>query len=124
MNIQEETHKILGQRLLSEFDSREMVNWAVTAIELGYDSESLLILAGLDYDTTEERTKYFWQSIEELKVDIEREEFEFINDYAKYVAKAVLNDNLSPESGLVIMLDIYRSTAYNPKYVQFYEIEE
>ena len=38
MNIQDETYKILGQRLLDEFDSKKMVEWAVDVIKMGYDS--------------------------------------------------------------------------------------
>ena len=101
-----------------------MVEWAVNAIELGYDSESLIILAGLDYDSTEEREKYFWQSIEELKLDVKKEEHELIIDYAKYVSNAVLDKLISPISGLKKMNVICRSTEYDSKYIQFYELEE
>ena len=70
MNIQDETYKILGQRLLDEFDSIKMVEWAVDAIKMGYDSESLIILAGLDFESTEERENYFWKSVKELNLNI------------------------------------------------------
>jgi len=124
MNIQQETNKILGQRLLDEFDSKKMVEWAVSAMKLGHDSESLVILAGLDYDTTEEREEYFWKALGELTLNIEREEFQLINDYAIYVAKAVIENMLSPESGLKKMFDICRKTEYDSKYIQFYELDE
>jgi hypothetical protein len=124
MNIQDETYKILGQRLLDEFDSIKMVEWAVDAIKMGYDSESLIILAGLDFESTEERENYFWKSVKELNLNIKREESELINDYAKYVANAVLNNQLSAKSGLAKMMIICRSTEYDSKYIQFYEISE
>lgn len=124
MNIQEETNKVLGQRLLDEFDSKKLVEWAVTAMQIGYDSESLVILAGLDYESTEEREEYFWKSIEELNLDIKREEPALINDYAIYVANAVLKGLISPKSGLKKMNDICRATEYDSKYIQFYELDE
>lgn len=124
MDIQEEVYKILGQRLLNEFDSKKLVEWAVNVMKLGYDSESLIILAGLDYESTEEREEYFWKSVEELNLNIKREESELVNDYAKYVANAVVNMQLSPKSGLNTMYNIYLSTGYDSKYIQFYELDE
>ena len=124
MNLQEETYKILGQRLLDEFDSKKLVEWAVNAMKLGYDSKSLIILAGLDYESTEEREEFFWKSVEELNLNIKREASELINDYAKYVANAVVNMQLSPKIGLSKMYGICRSTDYDSKYIQFYELDE
>lgn len=124
MNIQEETHEVLGQRLMDKFDSKKLVEWAVSTMQKGYDSESLVILAGLDYDSTEEREKYFWKSIKELNLDIKSEKTELINDYAKYVANAVLKGSISPRSGLQKMNDICLTTGYDSKYIQFYEIDE
>ncbi|PID92932.1 MAG: hypothetical protein CSA94_02640 [Bacteroidetes bacterium] len=77
----------------------------------GLNSESLIILAGLDNETTEEREKYFWQTIEELGLDVKRTDFELIESYAIYVAESV-------------MQDVVRETNYSKRYIQFYEIEE
>ncbi len=63
MNVKEETYKLLAQRLLTYFDSKKFVDWAMILLQNGYESESLIILAGLDNDTTEVREKYFWQTI-------------------------------------------------------------
>ncbi|WP_293873071.1 hypothetical protein [Flavobacterium sp.] len=43
-------------------------------MELGFESENLFILAGLDFDTTEEREKYFSKSIGDLKLEIEKDD--------------------------------------------------
>lgn len=124
MNIQEETYLILAQRLLDQFDSKKLVEWAEHAMKSGYDSDSLIILAGLYYESTEEREAYFWKAVEELNLNIKKEASALISDYAKYVATAVVNMQLSPKSGLSKMCNICRSTGYDSKYIQFYELEE
>jgi len=122
--VQEETYKLLAQRVLSHFDSKKLIDWAIMLMGKGFDSESLIILAGLDSDTTEEREQYFWQTIDELGFDINRTDFELIENYAVYVAESVVNKKIAPMDGLTIMQDIVRSTDYSKKYVKFYEIDE
>lgn len=124
MNIQKVTYQLLGEKLISNFDSKKYVNWAVTLLENGYDSESLIILAGLNYDTTEEREEYFWKSVDELDIIIDKSDFELIENYAEYIAYEVVNERIEPIIGLSIMQHIVRETDYSSKYVQFYELSE
>ena len=63
MTHKELTLEILAERALTQFDSKKLVDWAVKVLELGYESENLFVLAGLDNDPTEERENYFWKSI-------------------------------------------------------------
>ncbi len=121
---EEEANKILTQRILSYFDSRKLIDWAVMLMCKGLNSESLIILAGLDNETTEEREKYFWQTIEELGLDVKRTDFELIESYAIYVAESVVNKKITPKEGLELMQDVVRETNYSKRYIQFYEIEE
>lgn len=122
--VQEETYKILAQRLFSYFDSKKLIDWAIMMMENGYDSESLIILAGLDNESTEEREQYFWQTIDELNLDVNKSDFDLIDNYAEYVAESVVNKKIAPKDGLSIMQEIVRSTDYSSKYVQFYELDE
>jgi TRAP-type uncharacterized transport system, periplasmic component len=124
MDIKEETHKLLAIRLLTFFDSKKFVDWAMILLQNGYESESLVILAGLDNDTTEEREKYFWQSIDELQLDIIKDDFELISNYAIYIAKAVMDNQLNPISGLEVMQSIVQGSGYSKRFIPFYEIEE
>ena len=124
MHIQEETYKILGQRLLSSFDSKELVDWAVWLLENGHESESSIILAGLDSNSTEERERYFWQSISELKIDIVKTEVELIEYYAECIAEEVCKGNMKAANGLMIMQDVVSWTNYDSKYLQFFELAE
>lgn len=124
MDINKVTYQILGRKLLNEFDSKEYVEWAITVAKKGYDSESLWILAGLDNESSVIREDYFWKAIDELNLDVEREEIRDINDYAIFLSRAVLNNSLSPRTGIKKMFDIYRQSGYDIKYKQFYELDE
>ena len=124
MEIKKATYQILGQKLLDEFDSKEYVKWAINAAKEGYDSESLWILAGLDNESTEVREEYFWKTIEELNLEIEREEIELLNDYAIYLSNAVINKAISPRTGIKKMFELCRTSGYDEKYMQFYELDE
>lgn len=124
MNVQEETYRSLAQSLLSNADSSHLVDWAFKLLEKGYESESLLILAGLNNDTTQEREKYFWKSIEELKIDIKKPDLELIENYAIYIATEVCEERICPQDGLTRMQDVIKKTEYDSKYMQFYDLAE
>lgn len=124
LNIQEETYKLLSQRLFSYFDSKKLVDWALMMMENGCDSNSLIILAGLDNDSTEVREQYFWQTIDELKLDVNKSDFDLIDHYAIYIGESVVNKKIAPKDGLSIMQEIVRTTYYSSKYIQFYELDE
>ncbi len=51
------TLEILAERCLTHFDSKKLVDWAVQVLQLGYESDNLFVLAGLDYDTTDSITR-------------------------------------------------------------------
>ncbi len=124
MDIQSAIYLILAQRLFEDFDSKIMVEWAVEAMQSGYESESLVILAGLDYESRKEREQYFRQAARELKLNVEKETSELISDYVNFIAKCVLNQEINPKRGLEKMMQIYRFTDYDAKYSQFYELDE
>ena len=124
MKVQEEAYKVLWKRSLEKADSKILVEWAVDAFKLGYETESLLILAGLDNDSTEERERYFWKAIDELNLNVEREESRQIHEYAKYIARAVSSKEISPEDGLRKMMDVYYCTSCSSKYFQFYILKD
>ncbi|MDL2330466.1 hypothetical protein LJC62_00395 [Odoribacter sp. OttesenSCG-928-A06] len=124
INIQEFTYQLLAEKTLTYFDSQKYVDWAVVLLENGHESESLIILAGLDSYETEEKEKYFWKSVEELNIKIEKNDFELIDHYADFVAKQVIEGKISPIIGLNRMLDIVQASGYSSEYMQFYELDE
>jgi RNase P subunit RPR2 len=124
MDIYTETYNILGQRLLSKFDSKSYVDWAIKLMANGYESDSLLILAGLDNDSTEDREKYFFASLDELEIKNEKSELELIDGYVIELARQVVRHKFEPRKALSIMLDVISRTDYLDKYLHFYDIDE
>ena len=118
------TYELLGQRLLTSYNSKILVDWAVTLLEKGFDTESLEILAGLDNDDTETREKYFWKAIKELNVNISKQEIDLINFYVDNLVEDVISGIVSPKQALQLMCDVARKTDYGPKYIQFYMLDE
>jgi hypothetical protein len=124
MNKQEELNKVLAQRIFYTFDSKILVEWAVMMMQNGLESESLIILAGLDNESTEEREKYFFKTIQEFQLDNSKSENDLLDLYASYVAESVISNKIKPLDGLTIMHNIALATDYSDKYIPFYFINE
>jgi hypothetical protein len=124
MTIEKLTHLVLGERLTTFFDSKRLVDWAVDLLKIGCDSESLIILAGLDYDTTEDREKFFEETIKELKISINKSDSELIEMYAVHLSEQVVSGLIAPRKGLSAMLNVVHSTDYSKKYSQFLSLDE
>lgn len=124
MNVIEETQILLAKKLFWGFDSQKYVDWAIDLLYADFESESLIILAGLNGYDTEEKEEYFWKSIEELQIDIKKSDYELIENYALFTARQVVDNKLKVLDGLHIMLDIVRATDYDAKYRQFSDIDE
>ena len=124
MTKEELTHVILGKQLICDFDSKDFVDWAVTIMQQGYESDNLFILAGLDYERTEVREKYFYDSIRDLKIDINKTNQELIEIYAKSVAEKAVNNEIDIEYAFQKMCTIACETDYDRRYIGFYIIEE
>lgn len=124
MTIEELTLEILGERTFSQFDSKKLVDWAVNVLTLGYESENLVILAGLDFDTTEIREKYFWKSIEDLKINTDKSNEDILEKYPLIIAERAVAGEISIEYAFSQMLKIVSSSGYNARYITFYEIDE
>ena len=119
MTKEELTHVILGKQLICDLNSKDFVDWAVTIMQQGYESDSLFILAGLDNERTEVREKYFYDSVRDLKIDINKTNQDLIKIYAKSV-----NNEIDIEDAFRKMCTIARETDYDRRYIGFYIIEE
>ena len=124
MTLQELTLNIFAERILSPFDSKKLVNWAVEVILLGYESENLYVLAGLDFESTEEREKYFSESLKDLQIEIETDEENLIENYAITLTKKVLSKEVDVDYGFQQILKIVIASDYDQKYIPFFEIDE
>jgi len=124
MTLEELTLEILAERLLTEFNSKKLVDWAVSALQLGYESENLFILAGLYHDLTEEREKYFWKAVEDLNIEIEKTKDELIHSYALTIAHRAIKKEIGTDYALGRMLKIVYALDYDYRYISFFEISE
>lgn len=124
MDASKLTYKILGQKLLTWFDSKILVDWAITLMQNGFDSDNLQILAGLDNSDTEEREKYFWKSVKDLNINIDKKEIDLIDFYVDHIVDEVLSGNVPPKFALRQLSDVARETDYCPKYMRFYLLDD
>lgn len=124
MTLEELTLETLAERALTQFDSKKFVDWAVKVLELGYESENLFVLAGLDYDTTEERESYFWRSVKDLRLVVTKNEGELIENYALTIANKAIRKEIDIDYVFSQMLKIVSASEYDSRYIAFYEIDE
>jgi hypothetical protein len=122
--LQETTYYLIGKQIFTHIDSKDYVDWAVYALENGYDSENLRILAGLDNADTEDRIKYFNNSIEDLNLSFPTDKTKILSDFTKALAINVINGKVKPQEGLRIMLDIVVASDYDRRFVQFMDLDE
>jgi Zn finger protein HypA/HybF involved in hydrogenase expression len=124
MTLEELTLEIYAERALTYFESKHLVTWAINVLTLGYESENLYILGGLDNASTEEREIYFWKSIADLKLNIEKSEADLMENYALTIAKKAISEEVSIEYAFSQMRKIVSASGYNYRYIAFYEIDE
>jgi hypothetical protein len=87
----------------------EFVDWAVAALEADFDSANLRILASLGSSTLNSEAEfYFNRALKELAIEIPSEEI-IIRDYVREIARKILADEITPESGATL---IHRSVLY------------
>ena len=97
--LQEITNYIIGKQIYTQIDSKDYVEWAFQAIENGFDSENIWILAGLNNSDTEERLKYFQKSLADLNFQIPTDQNEILNYFTNQLANNVIS-GLESVSGL------------------------
>jgi hypothetical protein len=82
--ISDLTYKVVAYTVDPSFNSDECVDWAIEMLELGHETESLLVLAGLSKPTNHfETTDYLRRALRELGLD-EKTESEGVFSYVKY----------------------------------------
>ncbi len=124
MTLNELSIEILAKRALTNYDSVKLVDWALDVLDLGYESENLYILAGLGFDTREEREEYFWRCVKDLKLDFEQTEEKLIEEYALIIANKAIQKKISIDYAFNQMLKIVSATGYESRYMAFDEIDE
>jgi len=122
--ITEEIQHLLAENLCSQMNPQKFVDWGVRLLERGYETENILILAGLDNYPREEIETYFWSSVNDLNIKLTKSDFELLENFAVYVANSILSKDMEPNEGLRIMNDIVRESDYSNRYIQFFNLED
>lgn len=122
--ITEQTNYLLVENLYSQMNPQKFIEWAVNLLLNGFESENLLILAGLDNYPKEEIEEYFWKSVDDLGLKLKKLDFELLENFALYIANGVVTNKITPAIGLKIMNNIVRASEYSSKYIQFYNLNE
>ncbi len=98
-----ETRELLAKRYLSRATVEDLVVWAVSMLESGYDTKSLCILASLSLPLySSEVENYFERSIRELGW-VAPEPEENLRWYTRYVAGKILCGEVEPFEGCTLI---------------------
>ena len=82
------TAKVVAYSVIPNYDMNECVDWAFQMVELGYDSENLVILAGLSKPTNYfEAGKYVASALNELNLVALTGDSAIVSYASYYVAK-------------------------------------
>lgn len=124
VNFRENTESLLIERLFKGFDFNRLVQWGQSILDAGAYAESVVILAAMKNSTKEEIERYFLKSIAELGLEIPLEPHLQLQSYAKRIAEAVLNGDVSQELGFLQMLKVAKASDHDFRYAGFLGIEE
>jgi len=100
MAISDLTYKVVAFSEIPDFNTNECIDWAFEMVSLGYDTPSLLILAGLNKPSNYFQTiEYFNKTLAELKLKAKSGK-EAILSYSIYLIKKIalgeeIKDNLA-----------------------------
>ena len=121
MTFRELTISTLAKRFLHLFDSIELVNWSIEILKLGYESDDLYILAGLNKEDTIVIENYFFKILEDLHFIIDDKD-SILKEYAFYVSKNFINNVLTQDTAINTMYHIYSELDYDLDLEIFYQI--
>ena len=97
MSIEQEVYGIMGEKLVTNYDHKKIIAWAYQLIVKGYQSENLLILAGLGNESSDVIDIYFKKTIEDLKISTDKSDKELIGIFALQLINEALKKKLIPE---------------------------
>ena len=89
------TNKVLAYKELKIFDMNDAIDWAVDMLTLGYETPSLIILAGISKPTSYyEAEEYLTKSLKELNINVPASEEAVIKYCTYYIEKIAKGENV------------------------------
>lgn len=118
-DLQKETYTLEAEEVITFFDSQKYVNWAIRALENGYESDNLFILAGFDHEEKEVVHYYFEKALLDFGLDTNHNNPIKFDVYAKYIMESVINQSIDATDGLYLLEKIYETLNFDQKYLTF-----
>ncbi|MCE2573746.1 hypothetical protein [Motilimonas eburnea] len=119
-----ETYKALGQIAMSSGGSEYKCAWAMSLLEQGVDSPSLVILATLLKPINEfEADDYFNRVLKELNIE-RPSDAGAIEGYARVLMKEVIDGSLALEMGASMIYGAYIKLGYPELFGEFTVLED
>ena len=104
--------RLFALRYLGNLAQDAIVDWALAELEVGHDSESLRILAGMrDHPYPTEVELYFFRTLKELAIE-PPDKGQALNSYCRFIAEQILNGSMTPKNGCNELDWIYRCLDY------------
>lgn len=110
-----ETIKLFAKYCFGEASARDFSDWAINCLENGFDSKNIRILASMfNAQYLSEIEPYFIRVLDDLNRDYPKEEIHLL-EYAKLIAKQILNKEISAVEGCNEIYKVYRNLDYEPE---------
>ena len=104
--------RLFALRYLGNLAKDAIVDWALAELEVGRDSESLRILAGMrDHPYPTEVELYFFRALKELEIETP-DKAQALNSYCRFIAEQIVNSSITPRNGCKELYWVYRSLDY------------
>ena len=100
--ISDLTYKVVAYSDLTTVNGDDCVDWAIEMLQLGYDTPSLLILAGLTKPTNQfEVRDYLKRALEELKLDEKTGDDATLSYSSYYITRIAAGQEVKRNLGMI-----------------------
>lgn len=100
--ISDLTYKVVAYSALTTIDGDDCIDWAIEMLQLGYDTPSLLVLAGLTKPTNQfEVRDYLKTALSELKLDEKTGDDATLSYSSYYITKIAAGQEVKRNLGLI-----------------------
>jgi len=118
----ESTYEIIAWKHLNQSVDEKWSAWAVEMMMVGFETEHLVELAGIEKPYNQFELKELTDKVfEELNLDFTNQD-KVVIDYVTYLAKEVLNDNRDLLKTLREIKDLCIALDYDSKIYDFYSL--
>jgi hypothetical protein len=104
-------------------DEAAFVDFAFYLIENNVEVSSVYTLAGLKYDSIDDKRKYFSLVLHELNMEIPDEKT-IVKYYGEMIVKNIINKNIDPKHGIKQLSGLWVSTGYGSEYYEFDALDD